>query len=176
MKKIKLVIILILFAFSTYAGDILKLNNELVFQGKVISINENSILFKSNNVEYNVPVIDIFSVQFENTNDNVYVEYLQTPMSDPNKCLNGRLDAENYHGKSVGHFFLGFLFGPFAIIGTALAYPTPDKGRKTYMMSTNKDQFNDPEYLSCYKKKAKGQLIGMEALGWGVWILLVFTL
>jgi hypothetical protein len=32
--------------------------------------------------------------------------------------------------------------------------------------SKNKDQFDDPEYLSCYKKKAKGQLTGMEALGW----------
>ena len=44
------------------------------------------------------------------------------------------------------------------------------------MMSNNKDQFNDLEYLSCYKKKAKGQLIGAEALGWGAWILSVLVI
>ena len=95
---------------------------------------------------------------------------------DPNNCLSGRLDAENYHGKKGGHFVLGVLFGPFAMIGTALADPTPAKGKQTYMMSENKDQFNDPEYLSCYKKKAKGQLIGAEAAGWGAWILLLLVL
>jgi hypothetical protein len=41
------------------------------------------------------------------------------------------------------------------------------------MLSKNKDKFNDPEYLSCYKHKAKGQLIRMEALGWGAWLLFV---
>jgi hypothetical protein len=48
--------------------------------------------------------------------------------------------------------------------------------KQTYMISKNKDQFNDPEYLSCYKKKAQGQLIGMEALGWGAWVLLILVL
>ena len=42
--------------------------------------------------------------------------------------------------------------------------------------SKNKEDFDDPEYLSCYKKKAKGQLLGMEGIGWGAWILLVLLL
>jgi hypothetical protein len=42
-------------------------------------------------------------------------------------------------------------------------------------MSRNKEQFSDPEYLSCYTKKAKGQLIGIEALGWGAWILFILA-
>ena len=61
------------------------------------------------------------------------------------------------------------------MLGTALANPTPDKGKRTYEMSKNKKHFDDLEYLSCYKKKAKGQLIGMEAIGWGAWILLVLV-
>ena len=87
--------------------------------------------------------------------------------------MKGKLDAENYHGKKGGHFILGMAFGPFAMIGTALSNPTPEKGKRTYMMSENKANFNDLEYLSCYKKQAKRQLITMEGLGWATWILIV---
>jgi len=59
------------------------------------------------------------------------------------------------------------------MIGTAVSDPTPEKGKQTYMMSDNKEQFSDPQYLSCYKKKAKGQLIGMEGAGWGTFLLLL---
>ncbi|MDO9615988.1 MAG: hypothetical protein Q7J86_15885 [Bacteroidota bacterium] len=104
------------------------------------------------------------------------MEYLKMADGDPNKCMNGRVDADNYHGKKGGHFVLGVLFGPFAMIGTALSNPTPEKGSNTFVMSKNKDQFSDPEYLSCYRSKAKGQLIGMEALGWGAWILLLLVI
>jgi hypothetical protein len=94
-------------------------------------------------------------------------------LSDPDKCLSARLDAENFHGKKGGHFALGFFFGPFAMIGTALANPTPYKGKNTYMMSKNKDLFNDPEYLSCYKSKAKSQLLLTEGIGWAAWIVIL---
>jgi len=176
MKKITLTLTAILIATSSFAGDILTLNNEMVFEGKVTKIKNCAVVFKADGKKFIVPSSEIFSVQFENTEDKVYTEYMQMADGDPNKCLSGRLDAENYHGKKGGHFVLGALFGPFAMIGTALANPTPEKGKQTYMMSKNKDQFSDPEYLSCYKKKAKGQLIGMEALGWGAWILLVSVL
>jgi hypothetical protein len=61
------------------------------------------------------------------------------------------------------------------MIGTALSNPTPYRGINTLMMSKNKEQFSDPEYLTCYKKKAKGNLVLMELAGWGTWILLVLT-
>jgi hypothetical protein len=176
MKKTTLTLTAILFAIASYAGDILRLNNEMVFEGKVTKIKDCEVVFKADGKKFIVPTSVIFSLQFENTADKIYTDYMEMADSDPNKCLNGRLDAENYHGKNGGHFVLGVLFGPFAMIGTALANPTPEKGKQTYMMSKNKDQFNDPEYLSCYKKKAKGQLIGMEALGWGAWILLILVL
>jgi hypothetical protein len=85
------------------------------------------------------------------------------------------MDAQAFHGKRGGHFVLGVLFGPFAVIGTAVSNPTPERGARTYMMSKNKELFSDPEYLTCYRKKAKGQLIGMEFLGWGAWILIVLV-
>ena len=176
MKTLTLVITATLFSIASFASDILTLNNEMVFQGKVIKIKDCSVVFKADGNKYVVPASEIFSLQFENTEDEVYTEYMKMADGDPNKCLNGNLDAENYHGKKGGHFVMGMLFGPFAMIGTALSNPTPQNGKQTLMMSENKAQFNDPEYLSCYKKKAKGQLIGMEALGWGTWILILLML
>jgi len=173
MKKLALTITASLFAIVCFAGDILTLNNEMVFEGKVKKIKDCAVVFKADGNKYVVPAYDIFSIQFEDIEDKVYTDYMKMLQDDPNKCLDGRLDAENYHGKKGGHFALGVLFGPFAMIGTALADPTPYKGAQTLMMSKNKEQFSDPEYLSCYKKKARGQLIGMEALGWAAWILLL---
>jgi hypothetical protein len=176
MKKIVITFIATLFAFASFAGDILTLNNEMVFEGKIVQIKGCEVVFKADENKFFVPASDIFSLHFENPEGKVYTKYIKIIEQQEDTCLNGRLDAENYHGKKGGHFILGVLFGPFAMIGTALANPTPEKGKQTYMKSENKDQFSDPEYLSCYKKKAKGQLIGAEALGWGAWILLVLVL
>ena len=176
MKKITFTLFATMVAFISFAGDILTLKNEMVFEGKVIKIKDCGVVFKANDNNYVIPATDIFSLQFDNPEDKVYTEYLKVSEFDPNTCLRGRLDAENFHGKKGSHFAYGLLFGPFSMIGTALSNPTPKKGRETYMISENKDQFNDPEYLSCYKKKAKGQLIGAEALGWGTWILILLIL
>lgn len=166
-----------MFTVATFAGDILTLNNEMIFEGKVTKIKNCTIVFKVDGNKYIIPVSEIFSIQFENEEDKVYKKYLNISDQDPNKCLNGRLDAENYHGKKGSHFAYGVLFGPFAIVGTAaFANPTPENGNDTYLFSKNKNQFNDPEYLSCYKKKAKGQLIGTEALGWASWVLLLLII
>ena len=176
MKKLTLSLTATLFAITVFAGDILTLNNEMIFEGKVTKIKNCVIVFKSEGNKYLVPANEIFSLEFEDTNDKVYTKYMALAEEEPNKCLSGRLDAENYHGKKGGHFVLGALFGPFAMIGTALSNPTPERGSETMMMSKNKDQFSDAEYLSCYKKKAKGQLIGMEGLGWGAIVLLLLVL
>ena len=176
MKKITFTLVAFLLILNCIAGDILTLKNEKIFEGKVTKIKNCSIEFKVKSRKFLIPSTDIFSIKFEDTSDIVYTSYLKIVDSDPNKCLNARLDAENYHGKKGGHFVLGVLFGPLAIVGTLLADPTPEKGKQTYMMSKNEEQFSDPEYLSCYRKKAKAQLIGMEALGWGVWILLILAL
>lgn len=176
MKKLAVTLSVVFFSLLTFAGDVLTLTNEMVFEGKVARIKDCSIVFIADGERYTIPADDIYSIQFENVNDKVYMDYIALTQDDPNKCLNGSLDAENYHGKKGGAFFLGVLFGPFAIIGTALSEPSPLRGKNTAAMSKNKDLFNDPEYLSCYKKKAKGQLIGAEALGWASWVLLLLMI
>lgn len=175
MRKITLTFVSALLVLASYAGDILTLNNHKIFEGKVTKIKNCSVVFKAEGNKFVIPVSDIFSIQFENVNDKVYTDYMRLSVDDLDKCMNGKFDAEVYHGKKAGHFVLGVLFGPLAMLGTALANPTPEKGRQTYMLSKHKDQFSDPEYLSCYMKKAKGQLIAMELYGWGAWIAFVLV-
>lgn len=176
MKKIILTLLIVLYSAGSFAKDILTLNNQMVFEGKVQRIKDCAIIFKAEGKKYIVPASDIYSIEFQDVNDRIYRKYLELDVNDPNKCLNGKFDAENYHGKHVAHAALGFLFGPFAMIGTAIATPTPEKGRHTLVKSQNKDQFNDAEYLSCYKRKAKGQNILYEGIGWGAWLLLLLLL
>lgn len=176
MKKIILVLLIVLYSTTSFAKDILTLNNQMVFEGKVVRIIECAIIFKAEGKKYIVPAFDIHSIEFQNVQNKIYRKYLEMDDDDPDKCLNGKLDAENYHGKKGTHVALGFLFGPFAMIGTAIATPTPEKGRHTLAKSQNKDQFDDAEYLSCYKRKAKGQNILFEGIGWGAWLLLLLLL
>jgi hypothetical protein len=176
MKKLSLAIAACILSLSSFAGDVLTLTNNMVFEGKVTRIKKCVISYQVEDATYLIPAADVASIQFADPQDKVYTHYLNLPQGDQNKCMAGRLDAEQFHGKKGGHFALGFLFGPFAMIGTALADPTPYKGKTTPMLSQNKEIFNDPEYLSCYKRKAKGQLIGMEGLGWGSAILLLLLL
>lgn len=178
--KLKLITFLLFAVFSVNAAtpenkkmDFLTLQNNMIFQGKIISIKNQSIIFKAGGKKYEVPASDIYSIKFGNLNDRVYKKHIE--LDDVNKCLTARLDAENYHGKKGGHFVLGLFFGPFAMIGTALANPTPYKGKNTYMMSENKELFNDPEYLSCYKSKARGQLLLFEGIGWAASILILLN-
>ena len=96
-------------------------------------------------------------------------------LSNNDACLKGMIDAQQFHGKVGAHVLLGFLFGPFAVIGAALANPTPYKGGTTVMLSKNRELFNDPAYLNCYKKKAKGKNAGNAAIGWGMWIALAIV-
>jgi hypothetical protein len=176
MKKINLIVFALIVGANIFANDVLTLNNNMIFEGKVNSIDGDEIVFIAESNTYTIPAADIYSIEFGDKTDEVYTEYLAQTEDSRNPCQSGKLDAEMYHGKKGGHFILGVLFGPFAMIGTALSNPTPERGRYTELRSRNKDMFNDPEYLSCYKKKAKGQLIGAEALGWGAWILLLLIL
>jgi hypothetical protein len=171
MKKTLFVLsLLYIVCANSIAGDILVLTNGLAFEGKVVRVKKCEIVFKAHGYKYIIPGADINSIQFANPQDQVYLNFIEGPQGDA--CIRGAADAQALHGKKAGHFFLGFLFGPFAMIGTALSSASPVRGRDTMLLSQNKELFSNPEYLSCYRKKAKGQLIGMEAAGFGAWLLL----
>jgi hypothetical protein len=173
MKKKLLLLVLTVMSLSTSATDIVVLVNNMTFEGKVTKIKKCMVFFDMGSEQYEIPATDIFSIQFENVDDKVYRDYMKLSENDPEVCLQGRKDAHAFHGKKGGHFFLGLLFGPLAVIGTALANPTPDKGRDTYREVQNRNLLTDPIYIKCYKKRAKGQLIGAEFFGWGTWVVIL---
>ncbi len=173
MKKTLFVLVLLTMFGLAQAGDIITLTNGMQYEGKVKRVEKCSLLFKTRGKMYQIPATDILTVVFEDPNDRVYVNYLATMAGDPDACLKGKQDAENYHGKAGLHMVLGVLFGPFAVIGAAVSNPTPASGKETMFMSKNKDLFGDPEYLSCYQKKARGMNVGNTAIGWGIWVAVV---
>jgi hypothetical protein len=96
-------------------------------------------MFKSQGKKYFIPVTDIYSIFFENKEDKVYVDYVALDSTKSSHCLLGSRDAQLLHGKKGSHI-VGALFGPFAILGTALSNPTPYVGNNT-SLSENKDKF-----------------------------------
>ena len=173
MNKLLLITSFSLLSFLSFAADVITLNNQMAFSGKVFKIDQCMVKFRSGGEVFIIPADDIYTINFENPNDRVLRRYEN--LSDPEKCLKGRNDADLYHGKAGAHIALGVLFGPFAIIGAAVADPIPSRGKDTYMMSKNQELFSDPAYLSCYRKTAKGKNVGNTALGWGAWILFLLA-
>ena len=90
---------------------------------------------------------------------------------DKDICFKGAHDADLYHGKTGAHIVLGALFGPFAVIGAAVANPVPHKGKNTYILSSHKDLFSDPSFIKCYKRKAKTKNVINTVIGWGGFII-----
>lgn len=176
LKRIALVLFIGFLFNPIEAEDILILNNTKQFEGKVTKIKNCMVTFKVHGEKFQIPAYDIFSIEFGDKQDQVYTKYVKQLEVDPGKCVSGRLDAANYHGKKSSHIALGFLFGPFAMLGTALANPTPQKGKLTYRMSENSELFSDPDYLECYKQKVKGRLIGAEAIGFGIAALMILMI
>jgi hypothetical protein len=171
--KVFISFLLILISFSVSAKDVLVLNNQMTFEGKITKIKGCKVTFRAEGRKYDVPAGEIFMIQFEDTSDKIYNAYLALADNDPEKCMKGQMDAEMYHGKIFGHVALGILFGPFAVIGAAVASPSPRTGTNTYMLSQNRELFSDPAYLMCYQKKARTRNATYAAVGWASWILLV---
>jgi len=158
------------------ANDIMTLNNQMTFKGEVKRVTDELVVFKAEGKRYRIPASEIYSLEFADTDSRIYRDYLEMANDEVSASVAGKLDAKAFHGKKAGHFVLGFLFGPFSMLGTAASNPTPQRGKKTVELSENKKLFENPEYLKAYRKSAKGSLIGAEALGWGAWILLLLML
>lgn len=167
---------LIIAAGSALAQDVVVMNNAMKFEGKAVEIVGDSLDFVIEGDLYSIPTSEIQMVLVADTTDTFYQHASAMENANVEPCMMGQYDAEMYHGKKGAHFALGVLFGPFAMIGTAICNPTPEKGKNTYLMSQNKALFSDPAYISCYKKKARGQMLGYDALGWATWLLLLLCL
>lgn len=178
MRLLVLTFILISLVFSNlHAGDVLILPNGNQYEGKVVKLKGCDVIFKSNGTRYAIPAAGIHSIHFEDENNEILIDYLKLSSDEGiNKCMEGTRDAEMLHGKKGAHVALGFCFGGFAMIGTALSDCGPMKGSETMLLSKNKPLFTDYEYIQCYKKEARKNLLIMEAVGWGAGILIYLVL
>lgn len=86
-------------------------------------------------------------------------------LSPEEKCACGRSDAERFHGRKSTFFALGVVCAPYAMIGTAFIQPAPRGGKYTVQLSKHQTLFNDPDYLKCYRKKARADMLGAELSG-----------
>lgn len=143
-----------------FAEDTLCLQNEAAFEGKLLKVKKNSILFYTLNQGYEIPMQDI---QFILPDSTLQAKRIFTP------CEYARYDAKHYHKRGAEHVFYGAAFGIFSVIITSFSKATPERGRYTLKKSVNKELFNNPEYLKCYRKKAKTQLIANELMGSAIW-------
>lgn len=173
MKK-SLLILFVVIMNSVSANDILTLKNNMHFKGTVLSVNDSLLFFNVERNVYEIPLQDISIVTIQDTSSTAFSDLKALTKDDP--CFAGQVDANRFHGKKGVHFVLGALFGPFAMIGTALCTPTPADGKDTYLMSENQDYFTDSAYLNCYVKAARRQMIKWDAIGWGCWVLLSLLL
>jgi len=177
MNKLFSICFLITISFSGYSYNIpakLSLNNGMEFDGIIKKINDCSCQFKLNKEKYSIPLSDVSDISVYSEK---YKNKIANLLSNQDNCLNGQTDADLHHGKGGAHFALGFFTGVIGIIGVAaIAKPDPYNGANTLALSKNKDDFNDPTYLSCYKKKAKGKLVGSTAIGLAGWIGLLLLL
>ncbi len=176
--KWKLFIVLsILSTTCIYAQDILVKKSGDSLKVKILEVGLSEIKYKNfddlDGITYGIFKSSVVCIRYKNGRVEYFDE--KEELSAEKLCYCGHTDAARYHGKKGTHFVLGVLFGPFAMLGTAASKPTPRKGRRTYKLSQNSHLFSDLTYLKCYRKKAKSDLIGMEALGWGAWMLFVFT-
>ncbi len=151
---------------ETQQKDVIVLKNNMSFQGRIVKVKSCEIVFKTEKGRFNVPLTDVQIVDFAEQNEKMNKQFNAYQM-DPESCAKGVTDAQDFHGKGGLHFALGVLFGPFTVIGAAIAGPTPASGSNTALLSPNKELFSDPEYLHCYKKKARGKNVLNAALGWG---------
>jgi len=185
---------------SMFAQDIITLRNGNEIQAFVQNISEIEVKYKRsdnpNGPNYTLKKSDIFMIRYANGSRDVFTDKISTHAVETTSapvvvqpsvqsmtewvnegyqdaCFQGSSDAKEYHGKIGAHIALGFLFGPLAIIGTAVSNPTPEKGKDiySYALLENDELFSNPTYRKCYRKQAKRQLIGWECLGCAFWCL-----
>lgn len=197
--------ILTLHSLTMWAQDIIYLKNGSEIKAKVIEIAEFTTIYKVfdqiqgpiRHIEnddifmiiYQDGTRDVFKTkQSEKTNPESihpatnHFQQTQNRTNDremPNlseRCLRGESDADMYHGKKGSHVALGVIFGGFAIIGAALAEPTPENGISTKILTENRDLLQDPTYRSCYTKKARRNNVSNAATGWAAWLLFLILL
>jgi hypothetical protein len=154
-----------------FANDEVQLLNCEIYHGEVLKIDQCKVHFKTVCQTLIIDADSIDYLKFECLDNEIYVNYIND-LTLKEKCLRGHNDAKNLYNYGIPHFILGVLFGPFTVVGTLVATPTPNKSQATMKLSENKELFGDPSYLECYKKEAKSKNLSAALAGWTTWIVI----
>ena len=167
MQKLTLTIIAIFMALSLVAN-----NQDNEPDKGIANADAMSIEITRSPDELFLFASDEFMAYNANIKEALHDQYNKMTTRDADYCLLGEQDAELYHGKQGRFFTLGIFFGPFALLGSALTNPVPEKGAYTMEKSINKEHIHNPDYRKCYRGKAKRNHAKYAAMGWGSWLLL----
>jgi hypothetical protein len=200
MKNLFLFSVFVLLSQLSFSQDIIYKKDGTEIQAKIIEITTETIKYKNysqlEGPTRNILISDVFMLIYEDGSREVFksnsetktnvetenpileneIEETEPELNSTEKCFRGQNDADMYHGKKGSHVALGVAFGGFAVLGAALAEPTPEKGLSTPMMSENKELFMDQSYRSCYIKEARKNNVSSAAIGWGSWILILLAI
>jgi hypothetical protein len=177
MKKI-LLLACMMQALTGFTKDSIILNSGRELKVIIVDIKTNLLSYKKNK-RSEVQILNAKDVAFIRIDErNILIRNLiqeemknQSPV-DETKMLEGKLDATNFHQRGFGNFCLGFLLGPFGVVGTAIGRPrNPD-----YVMTPNKDNLSNPDYLKGYKRRARGKNVTNALGGWAAVIMLSIVL
>ncbi|MEO0900205.1 MAG: hypothetical protein AAFY71_27585 [Bacteroidota bacterium] len=175
MKRTALIIFFLSIMAALSAKDVLMLNNQKLFEGKVKRVDACEIAFKADGDTYIIPVADISFLGFEKEESKQAQKFFDLQQAGESACMEGKGDAKAFHGKVAKHVVSGIIFGPVGTIFALLGNPTPRKGKETKQLSDNRDLFSDAQYLNCYRKEAKKNNVLYTLIGWvvipAVWAL-----
>jgi len=170
MKLLQILIAMVIVGQSI-AADFLVLQSGQIFEGEVERLGREFVEFSFEGSVYSIPIIDVRVVEMAAPTKRER-RLLSNFSAAENACFKGSNDGA-LHGHGGGHFIAGALTGVFGVIGCAVTTRTPAKSNNIAIMSgSNKDLWNNSEYLNCYNKAAKSKAVTNSLLGWGTWILL----
>lgn len=162
---------LTIFSANVNPGDWVWLKGGYGFEGDVIKFKKCVLFMDVEGERLIIPVDSIDYLEFANPKDNVAVDLLSSELDN---CTKGKFDA-SLHGRGFGNGCLGFFFGVFGVIGTALGKAKPIRGMRA-SDSKNQDLFNDPNYMKCYARRQRGRAVGSAIIGWAIFIVFYLSL
>lgn len=175
MKRIFFVLLLTCVVNLCHGNDVVVLKNGITIECSISSINNTIISYQENEKSKlsTVSLEEVMFLQIDPKNKSL----LRQMRKDFKKikrglqvdsCHEGITDANTFHKRAGGNFALGFFFGVFGLIGTAVGNPKMPH----YYPIADTSNLSDPTYIQCFSRKAKGKNIGNAAIGWGVSIVL----
>lgn len=169
MKKAIFYLLLSLLPLLSFGKDIVFLKDGTKIKCKIDNIEQDVLYYtKKGKIQGFFKSEEVARIKVNARNTRI-VKLLNSNLPQNDLCEQGTSDAVNFHKRGGGNFALGFFFGVFGVIGTAVGNPKGPDGA----VIPNQENLKDPTYLKCYKKKAKKKNVSNALGGWASIIALV---